>query len=100
MPVKITETAAEAAILLDADTGNVLYEKNADTQKEIASITKIMTALVVLENADFAEEVEIRPEYTNVEGSSIYLKAGEILTGKRSTGIMNIHEVWKKERIP
>ena len=45
------EVSATAAVLLDADTGQVLYEKNGDEQMLIASTTKIMTALVVLEQA-------------------------------------------------
>lgn len=72
--------SAEAAIVIHADSGRVLYEKNADTQKLIASTTKIMTALVALEHCDPAEEVTVRPEWAAVEGSSMYLKAGETYT--------------------
>ena len=45
------EVSATAAVLMDADMGQVLYEKNGDRQMLIASTTKIMTALVVLEHA-------------------------------------------------
>lgn len=72
--------SAGAAIVMHADTGNVLYEKNADEQMLIASTTKLMTALVVLENCQPDEVVEIKPEYTLVEGSSMYLKPGESYT--------------------
>ncbi|MGE4485077.1 MAG: D-alanyl-D-alanine carboxypeptidase family protein [Oscillospiraceae bacterium] len=73
-------TSAEAVVLIEAKTGKVLFEKNADEHMLIASTTKIMTALVVLENCDVDEELQILPEYTAVEGSSMYLKAGETLT--------------------
>lgn len=71
------ENSARAAILIHADTGEVLYEKNADERMLIASTTKIMTALVALEHCRCEEQVEIQPEYTGIEGSSMYLKAGE-----------------------
>lgn len=60
----------------------MLFSQNADEHMLVASTTKIMTALVVLENCDPEEQVEIKPEYTNVEGSSIYLEAGEVYTVK------------------
>ena len=72
--------SAEKCILIHPDTGAVLYEKNADEPSLIASTTKIMTALVVLENCDINESVVIKPEWTGIEGSSMYLKAGESYT--------------------
>ena len=73
-------TSAASAILMDAESGRVLYEQNADREMLIASTTKIMTALVVLEHCALQDEVEILPEYTQVEGSSIYLRPGETVT--------------------
>jgi D-alanyl-D-alanine carboxypeptidase len=60
--------------------GEVIYEKNADVRSRIASTTKLLTALVVLENSDPAEELTVRPEWTGIEGSSMYLRAGERYT--------------------
>lgn len=74
------ELSAKSAILIHADSGEVLYEKCADDEMLIASTTKLMTALVVLQNCEPQEEVEIQTEYTLVEGSSMYLKAGEKYT--------------------
>ncbi len=74
------ENAAHAAILMHMDTGKTLYEKNADTRMLIASTTKIMTALVALENCDPKELVRIEPSYCGVEGSSVYLRPGEECT--------------------
>ncbi|MBQ0038692.1 MAG: D-alanyl-D-alanine carboxypeptidase [Clostridiales bacterium] len=70
------EVSATAAILLDADSGRVLYEKNADRQMLIASTTKIMTVLVALEHANLNAEVTIKESHM-VEGSSMDLKPGE-----------------------
>lgn len=74
------ETAASSAILIDGDTGAVLYSQNADASALIASTTKIMTAVVVLENCELQHLVEIPAEATGIEGSSIYLQPGECLT--------------------
>ena len=71
---------AGSAILIDASTGSVLYAQNADMQRGMASTTKIMTALVVLETLPPDTVVEITPEMTGAEGSSLYLQAGEHLT--------------------
>ncbi len=74
-------TSAAAAILMDGNTGRVLYNQNADEPRPIASITKLMTALVAVEtHPDLQEVVTIRPEYTRAEGSSIYLKQDETVT--------------------
>ncbi len=74
------DNKANAVILVQADTGQILYSKNADSHMLIASTTKIMTALVVLDYCDPDEQVKILPECTRVEGSSMYLKAGELYT--------------------
>ena len=72
--------SAQNAIMMDAQTGRVLYEKNPDKQSLIASTTKIMTALVVCEQINVLDRVRIPQEAVGIEGSSMYLKAGEILT--------------------
>ena len=73
------DTSATAAILMDAATGEVLYEKNADRQMLIASTTKIMTALVAIEQGGLQDAVEVGWEHM-VEGSSMYLKPGETVS--------------------
>ena len=72
--------SAQSAILLDGQTGRAIYEKQADKQSLIASTTKIMTALVICEHTNVLDRVRIPPEAVGIEGSSMYLKAGEILT--------------------
>ena len=79
LPVGAVSTSASSAILMDADSGRVLYEQNADEPRLIASVTKLLTALVAVERGpDLDRVVEIKAEWlSGVEGSSIYLQAGE-----------------------
>ena len=71
--------SAHSAIVMHSG-GQAVFEKNADEKMLIASTTKIMTALVVLENCALDETVEILPEYCGAEGSSMYLKPGDRYT--------------------
>jgi len=80
LPVKAHAISAQRAILMDAATGRVIYEKNADEQSLIASTTKIMTALVVCEQCNVLDRMRIPREAVGIEGSSMYLKEGEVLT--------------------
>jgi len=73
-------TGAQAMILLHGPSGRVLASKQADKRLPMASTTKIMTALVALEHSSMDDEVEIQPEWTRVEGSSMYLRVGEVCT--------------------
>lgn len=80
-PLKVNASvSAEHAIMIDGQTGRVLYEKNADERSLIASTTKIMTALVVCEQCNVLDRVRIQKEAVGIEGSSMYLKEGEVLT--------------------
>lgn len=72
--------SAQSAILLDSTTGRVLYEKNADARAQVASTTKIMTGLLIAESCDLQSNVCIPKEAVGIEGSSLYLKAGELLS--------------------
>lgn len=76
----VSAISAEKAIVIDGQTGQVLYEKNADAQSLIASTTKIMTALVVCEQCNVLDRMKIPKEAVGIEGSSMYLQEGEILT--------------------
>ena len=73
-------TSATAAILMDADSGRVLYEHQADRKMLIASTTKIMTALVALREGNLSDMVTVSREAAYTEGSSMYLKEGEQLS--------------------
>lgn len=76
----LLSVSAKSAVLIDASDGKILYEKNADLQLPMASTTKIMTALIAIEHGVLEETVTVSAEAVGVEGSSIYLTAGERLT--------------------
>lgn len=80
LPVKVGAVSARSAILMDAQTGRVLYEKDADRKSLIASTTKIMTALLVCEQCNVLDRMRIPKAAVGIEGSSMYLKEGEVLT--------------------
>ena len=80
LTIPVGAISAQKAILLDAQTGRVLYEKNADSRSLIASTTKIMTALLVCEQCNVLDRVKIPKEAVGIEGSSMYLQEGEILS--------------------
>lgn len=71
------DNTAQASLLVEMSSGEVLHEKNADTPMLIASTTKIMTALITLENCSTQEKLIIDEEFPLVEGSSMGLKPGE-----------------------
>ena len=72
--------SAQSAIVLETSGGNIVYEKNAHLRLPMASTTKIMTAIVALEYSDPSLLVKIPPSAVGIEGSSIYLYDGEILS--------------------
>ena len=74
------DISSHSTIVMCADTGDVLYEDDADERMLIASLTKIMTAILVIENCDLDELVIINPDWCYVEGSSMYLAAGKMYT--------------------
>ncbi|MBB6674191.1 D-alanyl-D-alanine carboxypeptidase family protein [Cohnella nanjingensis] len=68
---------AKATALIDVTSGRLLYSDHGDDRMLIASLTKIMTAIVAIENGKLTDVVKVSPRAAKVEGSSIYLKAGE-----------------------
>ncbi len=72
--------SAHHAVLYEPTTGVFLYEKNADARAPMASTTKIMTALVAIEEGNIDRTVTITEEDCGIEGSSIYMTPGETLT--------------------
>ncbi|MGG3470837.1 D-alanyl-D-alanine carboxypeptidase family protein [Neobacillus pocheonensis] len=69
--------SAASAVLIEQKTGRVLYEKEAHTKRRIASITKIMTAVLAIESGKMDNYVKVSEQATRAEGSSVYLKPGE-----------------------
>ena len=74
------EVSARAAIGIEMSRGEIFYSKNIDCRLPMASTTKIMTAIVAIENGDMSDSVKIDKRAVGIEGSSIYLYEGEILT--------------------
>ena len=80
LPLHVNAVSAKCAYVLDAVSGRVLYEKNPDEPSLIASTTKIMTALIVCEQCNVLDRMRIPKEAVGIEGSSMYLQEGEVLT--------------------
>lgn len=81
----VLETEAKSVILMEAESGRVLYEQNADEALPPASVTKIMTLLLVMEavkegKISLEEEVSVSERAASMGGSQVYLEAGEQMT--------------------
>lgn len=75
--IKALETSATSAILMDTDSKRILYSKNIHDVRSVASISKIMTSIVALENIDIEKEITVGDEIESAYGSGIYIKQGE-----------------------
>ncbi|MDQ0225050.1 D-alanyl-D-alanine carboxypeptidase family protein [Metabacillus niabensis] len=69
--------SARTAILIEQESGRILYEKDAHKKMRIASITKIMTAILAIESGKLNETVTVSERAIQAEGSSLYLQKGE-----------------------
>lgn len=76
------DVTAEAAIFVDTETGEVLYEKNSQEKYSIASLVKIMTTIVSLENKSLQEVLEVSSRASDMEPDKMFLIAGERLKVK------------------
>ncbi|MFM8831938.1 MAG: D-alanyl-D-alanine carboxypeptidase family protein [Spartobacteria bacterium] len=74
------EVSAKSAILVDANTGKVLYSKNDEAKRPVASTQKLLTALLVAEAGNLDKRVEIEATDTNCEPTKIYVKPGQSYT--------------------
>ena len=78
--VKAYSSSATSTVLMDMDSLNVIYSNNMNDIRGVASISKIMTAIVAIENKDVNDVVTIGEEITKAYGSGIYIKQGEEIT--------------------
>lgn len=76
----VPRITAKGAILVDMATGTVLYSRNADTQLEMASTTKMMTAILILESMSLDQQVKVPAAAASMTGSVLGLKKGESFT--------------------
>ena len=82
IPIKVLGISASSAIAMDLDNGRVLYGYNLDEPRLIASTTKIMTAIIAIENGELNKEIEVTDVIYEAFGSAIYIEVGEKLTLK------------------
>ena len=82
LSISALDVSAKSAVIIESQSGDVIFSKNENIRLPMASTTKIMTAIIAIENAPMNEVVTISAEAVGVEGSSIYLKEGEKLTVK------------------
>ena len=82
IPFKINalNVTAKSAILMDSDSGRILYSKDIDTKRLIASTTKIMTGIIAVESNKLDEIVKIKDDILKSYGSNIYISVGEEIT--------------------
>ncbi|HYE09690.1 MAG TPA: D-alanyl-D-alanine carboxypeptidase family protein [Patescibacteria group bacterium] len=71
------DTSARAAVIMDVNSGRILFSKNMNEKLAMASTTKIMTTLVAIESGRLEEKVTVSKKASHTEGSSIYLHEGE-----------------------
>ena len=77
--IKAIETSATSAILVDTDSGRILYSKDIHNRRSIASISKIMTAILAIESGKLEDTITIGDEIIDAYGSGIYIKQNEHL---------------------
>ena len=77
LPFTVSADTAKSTIVMDLDSGRILYEKNANQKRLIASITKIMTAIVAIEGGDLTEKITVGEEVLSMYGTNIYVEVGE-----------------------
>ena len=78
--IKIPDTNSRACVVIDRNTNTVLYGKNENQKRKMASTTKIMTATIIIENCNLNETVEISKKAAGTGGSRLGLKAGDKIT--------------------
>lgn len=86
-----SKISGQSAVLIEEESGDVLFEKNMNKKIYPASTTKIMTALLVLENLSPDEIITVPEDFPHVEGSSLYLMIGEKFTVKQLVEALLVH---------
>lgn len=71
---------SKAAVVIDRQTKEILYQKNCSEKRAMASTTKIMTAIITLENAKLEDEIEVSKKAASVGGSRLGLHTGDKIT--------------------
>lgn len=77
MPFYVYADGFSSTIVMDVDSGRILYKKDINERKLIASTTKIMTCIIVLENSNIEDEIVVGDEVLSMYGTNIYIEPGE-----------------------
>jgi len=91
LPSNPPEIKAVSAILVDAKTGQVLYAKNENEQRQIASTQKLLTALLVTEEGDLDHTFVIEPTDTLAEPTKLNFKPGEVYSRRQLLPVLLVH---------
>lgn len=81
-PKEFISITAPSAVVIDFDTGRVLYGKNETEKRKMASLTKIITSILLVETCQMDELIEVPPEATWIGGSTVGLKKGDKVSAK------------------
>ncbi|MEG0614505.1 MAG: D-alanyl-D-alanine carboxypeptidase family protein [Oscillospiraceae bacterium] len=80
VPLSALDVSAQSAVLIEAQTGKILFAKNENEKRPMASTTKIMTTLLTIESGNLDEPFVVDATAIKVEGSSMGLKEGDVVT--------------------
>jgi len=95
-PLNVFADSASSSMVMEMSSGRILYSRDANRKKLIASITKIMTCIVVLENANLDKEVTVGEEVLKMYGTNIYIEVGEKLKIKEIS-MINTQDDFKEK---
>ena len=90
---RVPAVTAGSAIVIDAATGQVLHEVNADKERPVASTQKLFTALLVAEDGNLDEKVRVVASDTWVEPSMLYIKPGNVYSRRAFLNILLVHSM-------
>jgi len=90
-PLTAPQIHARSAILIDADSGRTLYQKNADAQQQVASTQKLLTALIVVERGNLDTPVVIQPSDTMVEPTKVGFRSGQVYPRSQLLNALLVH---------
>jgi D-alanyl-D-alanine carboxypeptidase (penicillin-binding protein 5/6) len=89
----VPRITAGSAILLDANSGKVIYELNADQQRPVASTQKLLTSLIVAESGDLDHKVRVEASDTWAEPTMLYVKPGESYSRYDFLNVLLVHSM-------
>lgn len=89
----VPKVAAGSAIVVDAETGQVLHAVNADQERPVASTQKLLTALIIAEAGDLQRKVKVQTSDTQAEPTKLYVKPGELYSRYDFLNVLLVHSM-------